>query len=277
MKSRVSLVRRTEDRTEDSTEDSPEDRTEDSRPEEDSAHATATINAQRDRLVHPVIMVKTELQVFPVKLDSRVCLATIRQSTTTLRDVVVHARTAHPAHRELQVHREIQEQPEVQVHRDHLVNQAHPERPVREAVAVQVNQADQAAPVQLDKMELEADAVNPDRKDQAVDRDRRDYQVPLEVQAIKVEWVARVHRDRLVHRVNAVLQARQASRVAHRHRVAMQATARVRVVKWSQRHADNKERSSVRSSAEEMIRQHSIMLKMLLVVVGFYRFERNKL
>jgi len=247
MRSRVSLVKRA-----------------------DSAHATATINARRDRLVHPVKMVKTELQVFPVKLDSRVCLATIRQSTTTLRDDVVHVRTAHPARRELQVHREIQDQPEIQVHRDHLVNQEHPDNLVREAAALQVNQADQAVQVQLDNREVRADAVNPDRRDQAVDQDRRDYQVPLEIQAIKVKWVVLADRDRVVHRANAVLQAHRVNQVHNQCRVAMPATVRVRVVKCSR---DNKEQSSV-GSAEEMIRQHSIML---IVVVGLYRFERNKL
>jgi len=245
MRSRVSLVKRA-----------------------DSAHATATINARRDRLVHPVKMVRTELQVFPVKLDSRACLATIRQSTTTLRDAVVHARTAHPAHRELQVHREIPDQLEIQVHRDHLVNQEHPDKPVRGAAAVSVNQADQAAPVQLDNREARADAVNPDRKDQAVDRDRRDYQVPLDNQAIKASRVVRVDRDRVVHRANAVLQARRVNQVANQHRVAMPATVRVRVVKCSR---DNKEHGGIIGSSDvEMIRQHSIMLKMLIVVVGRY-------
>jgi len=244
MRSRVSLVRRA-----------------------DSAHATATINARRDRLVLPVKMVKTELQVFPVKLDSRVCLATIRQSTTTLRDDAANVRTAHPAHRELQVHREIPDQLEIQVHRDHLVNQEHPDKPVREAAAVQVNQADQAAPVQLDNREARADAVNPDRKDQAVDRDRRDCQVPLDNQAIKDKWVVQAHRDRLVHRVNVVLQARQVNQVNNQHRVAMPATARVHVGKCSR---NTKEHAIVGSSDVEMIRQHSIMLKMLIVVVGRY-------
>jgi hypothetical protein len=243
----------------------------------DSAHATATINARQDRLVNPVKMVKTELQVFPVNLDNRVCLATIRQSTTTLSDAVVHVRTVHQAHRVLQVHQEILDQLEVQVHQDHLVNQDHPDHPVKGAAVVLVNQADQAAPVQLDNRDHRADAVNLDRKDQAVHRDRRDYQVPLEIQAIKARWVVRANRDRLVHRVNAVLQARQVSRVDNQHRVAMLPIVHVHVVQCSQQHAqDIKEWSSV-DSAVEMIRQHSIMLKMLLVVVSLCRFERNKL
>jgi len=242
----------------------------------DSAHATATINAQRDQLVHLVKMVRTELRVFPVNLDSRVCLATIRQSTTTLRDDAARARTVLPAHQELQVHREIPEQLEIQVQRDHLVNQADPEQPVRVAAAVQVNQVDQAVPVQLDNRDLRADAANPDRKDQVVDLDRRDYQVPLEIQAVKDKWDVRVHRDRLVDRANAVLRARQVNPVHNQHRVAMPATVRVRVDKCSQRHADNKACGGD-CSAEEMIRQHSIMLKMMIVVVGLYRVERNKL
>jgi len=240
----------------------------------DNAHATATINARRDQLVHPVKMVRTELQVNLVNLDNRVCLATIRQSTTTSRDAVVHARTAHPAHRELQVHQEIPEQPEIQVHRDHLVNQADPEHPASQAAAVQVNQADQEAPVQLDNRELEADAVNPDRKDQAVDQDRRDCQVPLDIQAVTARWVVQAKQDRLAHQANAVHQAHQVKQVATQHRVAMPATARAHVVKCSQ---NTREHAIIDSSDVEMIRQHSIMLKMLLVVVGLYRFERNKL